>query len=180
MPFPNGRIPSNRFDGVAVKLLDRYIPLPNQPDGRWVQPVTRPTDGDQYLIRGDHNFSANNSLNVRYFRDKSGLISQTGNIVPYSPARQSLSVTNWALADTHTFSPALLNEFRIGVMRADSLVTILEQHPTVGPGGELSRCDYSAASQHQRDRLLQSRKHGQLQRAPQYLLDGQHRSLVPR
>jgi hypothetical protein len=126
-PFPNGRIPSNRFDVVAGRLLERYIPLPNQPDGRWVELVARPTDGDQYLIRGDHNFGPNNSLNVRYFRDESGLVSQSGNIVPYSPARQSLRVTNWALADTHTFSPALLNEFRIGVMRADSLVTILER-----------------------------------------------------
>ncbi len=126
-PFPNARIPSTRFDGVAVKLLERYIPLPNQPDGRWVQLVGRPTDGDQYLIRGDHNFGPKNSLNVRYFRDESGLLASSGNIVPYSPYRQSLAVTNWALADTHTFSPALLNEFRIGIMRADSLVTLLER-----------------------------------------------------
>lgn len=125
--FPNGRIPSSRFDGVAVKVMERYIPLPNLSDGRWVQIGGRPTDGDQYLIRGDHNFGPKNSLNVRYFHDESGLVASSGNIVPYSPYRQSLAVANWALADTHTFSPALLNEFRIGIMRADSLVTLLER-----------------------------------------------------
>jgi hypothetical protein len=124
--FPGNRIPSTSFDPVAAKLLERYVPLPNTPDGRWVRLVARPTDGDQFLVRGDHNFGSKNTLNVRYFRDDSSLISQSGNIAGYSPYRQGLVVTNWALQDTHTFSAALLNEFRIGVMRADSLVSMLE------------------------------------------------------
>ena len=126
-PFPSNRIPSTRFDPVAAKLIERYVPLPNTPEGRWVMLVSRPTDGDQFLIRGDHNFSSKNTLNVRYFRDESSLMSQSGNIAGYSPYRQSLAVTNWALQDTHTFSPAVLNELRIGIMRADSLVTMLER-----------------------------------------------------
>jgi hypothetical protein len=126
-PFPNGRIPSARFDPVAVKLLDRYIPLPNTPDGRWVKLLTRPTNGNQMLLRVDHNFGPKNSLNLRYFRDDSELFSQSGNIAPYAPYQQRLIVTNWALQDTHTFSPALLNEFRLGLMRADSNVTILDR-----------------------------------------------------
>src|SRR5207244_4226621 len=34
--FPGGVIPSNRFDPVAVKLMSRFLPLANTPDGRWV------------------------------------------------------------------------------------------------------------------------------------------------
>jgi hypothetical protein len=125
-PFPDNRIPSARFDPVAVKLLDRYIPLPNTADGRWVKLISRPTDGDQELFRVDHNFSSANTASLRYFRDDSGLTTQSGNIAPYGQYQQSLIVTNWALQDTHTFSPGLLNEFRIGIMRADSNVTILD------------------------------------------------------
>ena len=125
-PFPDNRIPSVRFDPVAVKLLERYIALPNTPDGRWVKQITRPTDGDQELFRLDHSFSSANTASLRYFRDDSGLTSQSGNIAPYGQYQQSLIVTNWALQDTHTFSPRILNEFRIGVMRADSNVTILD------------------------------------------------------
>src|SRR5919107_608352 len=51
---------------------------------------------------------------------------QAGNISPYAPNRRALTVTNWALQDTHTFSPALLNELRVGVNRVDSKVFVLE------------------------------------------------------
>ena len=94
-----------------MKLLERYIPLPNTPDGRWVKLISRPTDGDQQLFRIDHNFSSTNTASLRYFRDDSGLTTQSGNIAPYVQYQQSLIVTNWALQDTQTFSPRLLNEF---------------------------------------------------------------------
>jgi hypothetical protein len=119
-PFANGRIPASRFDGVAAKLLDRYIPLPNTADGRFVMLVPRPTDGDQYLLRVDHNFSPRNSINLRYFRDTTQLQFQTGDISSYVTSLQQMRVTNWALQDTHTFSASLLNEFRIGLDRFDS------------------------------------------------------------
>ena len=124
--FPNSQIPSTRFDGVAVKLLERYVPAPNTPDGRWVALVSRPTDNDQYLWRVDHNFSSANTANLRFFRDKSYVVTQAGNISPYSPNREELKVDNWALRDTHTFSPSLLNELHIGVNRVDTRVLSLD------------------------------------------------------
>ncbi len=124
--FPNGQIPSTRFDGVALKLLDRYVPLPNTPDGRWVALVSRPTNGDQYLWRLDHNFSATNLINLRFFRDKSNVITQAGNIAPYAPNREALQVDNWSLHDTHTFSPSLLNELHLGVNRVDTRILSLD------------------------------------------------------
>jgi hypothetical protein len=126
-PFPNARIPASRFDGVAAKLLDRYIPAINTADGRFVALVPRPTDGDQYLLRADHSFSARNNLNVRYFRDITELESQTGDTPSYVTSLQRLAVTNWALQDTQTFSASSLNEFRIGVMRYDSPTTAKER-----------------------------------------------------
>jgi hypothetical protein len=125
-PFAGGIIPSSRFDGVAVKVRDRYLPSPNTPDGRWVALVSQPTDNDQYLWRVDHSFSRANSLNLRFFRDDSAVLTQAGNISPYSPNTSSLLVDNWALHDTHTFSPSLLNEFHAGVNRVDTKVRSLD------------------------------------------------------
>jgi hypothetical protein len=125
-PYPNNRIPSTAFDPVAVEVLNRYVPLPNTADGRWVQLISQPTNGVQYLLRGDHNFSDRNSLNLRYFRDDTELFFQNGNIAPYAPNRRALVVTNWALQDTHTFGSSLLNEFRAGVNRVDSKVFVLD------------------------------------------------------
>ena len=125
-PFPNAQIPSSRFDPVAVKLLERYVPLPNSPDGRWISLVSRPTNGDQYLARVDHKFSSSNTANLRYFRDTTEMFFQSGNISPYAPNRRALTVTNWALQDTHTFSQSLLNELRLGVNRVDSKVFVVD------------------------------------------------------
>jgi hypothetical protein len=126
-PFPNAQIPSSRFDLVAAKLLDRYIPLANTSDGRFVKLVPQPTTGDQYLWRLDHSFNSHNSLNVRYFRDVTQLQFPTGNISPYVTSQQKLGVSNWSLQDTHTFSPTLLSEFHLGVERFNSPTTALER-----------------------------------------------------
>jgi hypothetical protein len=126
-PFPNAQVPTSRFDGVAAKLLDRFIPPANTADGRFVKLVPEPTTGDQYLWRLDHSFNSHNSLNVRYFRDVTQLQFPTGNISPYVTSQQQLAVSNWSLQDTHTFSPVLLNEFRISVERFNSPTSDLEK-----------------------------------------------------
>jgi len=125
-PFPNGVIPAARFDSVAVRFMERYVPLPNTQDGRWVALVSRPTDGDQYLWRVDHNIRSRNSLNLRFFRDNTNVVRQNGDVSPYAPNREALRVDNWALHDTHTFSPSLLNELHLGVNRVDTKIRSLD------------------------------------------------------
>ena len=113
-PFAGGHIPVSRFDPVAVQLRDRYMPSANASGGRYVSLVPRPTNGDQYLWRLDHSFSAAHSINLRYFRDVTELQFQAGDVDHYVTSLQRFAVTNWALQDTWTLGPALLNEFRIG------------------------------------------------------------------
>ncbi len=126
LAFPNNTIPSSRFDPVAVEVMNQYVPLPNASGGRWSELVSQPTNGHQYLGRFDYNLSTANSANIRYFRDSTELFTQNGNISPYAPNRRALTVENWALQDTHTFSQTLLNEFRLGVNRVDSKVFVLD------------------------------------------------------
>ena len=118
-PFPNAMIPATRFDGVAVKVMERYVPLPNSSDGRWVQLNSQPTDNDQYLFRIDHNFSQANSLNFRFFHDISDITTQAGNI---SPTRRTRSVSTLKIGPCMTpipSAPRCLNEFHIGVNRVE-------------------------------------------------------------
>jgi len=124
-PFPEGRIPATRFDPVAVQLRDRYVPSANASGGRYVSLVPRPTNGDQYLWRVDHSFSSTHTINLRYFRDVTELQFQTGDVDNYVTSLQRFAVTNWALQDTWTFTPVLLNEFRFGVQRYNSPTTAL-------------------------------------------------------
>ncbi len=88
--------------------------------------AAQPSNDSQYLTRVDYIVSRNNALDVRFFRDDGDLSFQSGNVAPYAPNKQSLRVDNWAVHDTHTFSPTLLNELRLGVNRDNSLVRVLD------------------------------------------------------
>jgi len=125
-PFPGGLIPTSHFDPVAINLMNKFMPLANTADGRWVELSPQPSDDHQYLIRADYIVNRKNTLDFRYFRDRSGTNFQSGNVAPYAPNTQTLDTGNWALHDTHTFSPSLLNELRLGIDRDNSLVGVTD------------------------------------------------------
>ena len=122
LAFPNAQIPSTRFDRAALGLMEKYVPFANTPSGGYTALSPVPSNSNQFLLRVDHNFSDRNNLNLRLFREFSDTTSASSNIAPhfdmFNPAW--FRVVNYALNDTHTFSPSLLNEFRIGVNRNHS------------------------------------------------------------
>jgi hypothetical protein len=124
VPFPSGKIPSSRFDPVALNVMQKYMPLANTSDGRYVNLVSRPSNDNQYLFRADYTISQKNTMDLRFFRDEGDLVLQAGNVAPYAPNKQGIQVDNWAFHDTHTFSPTLLNELRLGVNRVNSFVSV--------------------------------------------------------
>ena len=125
-PFPNGIIPSTRFDPVAGNLMQKFLPLPNTSDGRWAMNVSQPSSDKQYLFRVDYLLSQKNMMDFRYFQEGSNLRVQSGNIAPYAPTSQGLKVGNYAFHDTHTFRSNLLNELRLGVNRLNSFVNVTD------------------------------------------------------
>jgi hypothetical protein len=138
-PFPGAIVPGSRFDPASMAVMSKYMPAANTPDGRWVYLNPQPSTDNQYLGRVDYLVTSRNTLDFRYFRDNSDLKFQSGNVAPYAPNDQSLQVGNWALHDTHTFSPTLLNEFRAGLDRDNSLVGVtshdqLSNYGAVFPG----------------------------------------------
>ena len=126
-PFPGAILPSSRFDPTSIAVMSKYMPAANTPDGRWVYLNPQPSTDNQYLGRVDYLITSRNTLDFRYFRDNSDLKFQSGNVAPYAPNDQSLQVGNWVLHDTHTFTPTLLNEFRAGLDRDNSLVGVMSR-----------------------------------------------------
>ncbi|MEO7144996.1 MAG: TonB-dependent receptor, partial [Bryobacteraceae bacterium] len=129
MPFPNNTIPMSRWDPVAAGLLALY-PLPNLPgtvNNFSYNPKER-VASDEYNLRVDHHFGANDSI--------FGRISQSWgeNFLPTllpQPANQQgftdLAARQIMLSETHTVSANKVNEFRLG------FVYTLSNQDVLGP-----------------------------------------------
>jgi len=127
-PFPGNRIPANRLDPVSQRILAFY-PAPNRPPtdpfsnaNNHIANLGANKDAVQINGKGDHNFDSKNKLSVRYtlwtHKDDNG---GTGN--GYFQDRlarvrnDNYGNKNFNLTDSHFFSPSLINEFRVGVVR---------------------------------------------------------------
>jgi hypothetical protein len=125
--FPNNMIASG-FDSLALKVL-QYMPLPNITPSSAANLLTNtdnylseqasPIKQDVIAIRVDQKISNKDFIFARY----AGNINQTTNLgyglgAVDSQARDDHRVNhNLALGETHTFSPTVLNEFRISGTR---------------------------------------------------------------
>jgi hypothetical protein len=131
-PFPGNILPAGRLDPNAVKLLDLF-PDPTSP-GLYNNFTTSPVGQDnvnQFDVRIDHNFSDRNQLFVRYSyfdepRLRPGPFKSLADGGGFNQGDEHVRTQGAALSYTHSFSPTLINEARIGFNREH--VTRLQPH----------------------------------------------------
>jgi Carboxypeptidase regulatory-like domain len=123
--FPNNRIPTSRMDPVSLKINDFY-PLPNRTPtnaftnaNNFLNVASEVRSMRQYTAKVDHRFSDKNSMFARYsyFLHKT---DNGGSIYPdpvVAKRDDALENKNFALSDTHSFTPTMLNELRLGATR---------------------------------------------------------------
>jgi hypothetical protein len=123
--FPGNIVPQNRFDPITPKILAFY-PLPNRTPSNAFSQAQNFQDSnlervnwDQLNFKVDHRLTENNSI---FFRYTSAQHAPTGNSIFTDPTVGQNRVDdqinrNVVLNDTHTFSPTVLNNLRVGVMR---------------------------------------------------------------
>lgn len=123
--MPGNVIPNSRLDPVAVKSLS-YIPQPNRTPSNaftnsdnYYNTQNSYTNMRQYTFRGDHRISANNSLMARYSFFNHNIPAYKGGIItPELRARiDDFNTHNFVVSDTHTFTPTVLNDFRVSIAR---------------------------------------------------------------
>jgi hypothetical protein len=112
-PFPGNVIPQAMISPQALKVLEFY-PLPNRPGtgSNLVATGSSVDDTNQILTRVDQNIGNKVRLYVRYngqdqFGESIGAIPVAGGGGPNTNR-------NTLVAYTHTLTPTLLNDFRIG------------------------------------------------------------------
>jgi hypothetical protein len=121
-PFPNNRIPVDRFDPASAALL-KYLPIPGG-DGVVQVPRRIGQDDNQVVGKVDRTIGAQDQVSFRYFFDHftNDPTYTEGNLLSYrnptlgSRVRMQNLVGGW----TRTISSTLLNELRIGGNRVHS------------------------------------------------------------
>jgi hypothetical protein len=120
--FPGNIIPANRMDPVALKVISYgAFPAANAPglvNNYIATPVRRRRD-DQYMVKWDYNISDKDKLFVRFLRATSTTYTTepSYSTLPGFGDKIPFYGTNIAAGWTHTFSPTLLNEVRLGFSR---------------------------------------------------------------
>lgn len=126
LPFPGNLIPQARISGVARGVLDEnFFPAPNfgAPENfsanyRELRPSK--THNYRYTVRADHQLRPTDALSVRVNLRQSPLPGLYDGALPAFRRNQYRNTRNAYLAETHIFSPALVNEFRFGFARDHS------------------------------------------------------------
>ena len=125
-PFANNQIPAGRLDPNAIKLLNLY-PAPNSAglfNNYASNPVIQNTV-DQFDVRIDHNFSEKDQMfgRVSWSNEPQFLPGPFMGIADggaFNNGSQTAATVNIALSETHSFSPTLINEVRLGYSRIGS------------------------------------------------------------
>jgi hypothetical protein len=125
-PFPNNVIPTSRLDPVSIKMLQFY-PLPNRTpsnaltnSNNWIGQVSENREMNQWTLKLDQKISEKNSISGRFQYYKHFNNNGFAGALPDPNVRQRLDNYvnyNTVVNDTHSFTPTLLNEFRVSVAR---------------------------------------------------------------
>ncbi len=126
---PNGqqdelRVPLNP---VAEQVMNRY-PLPNQPNGQFGANTLNfqfkiPSNNNQFSVRVDHTFSDKDSLFVRVSWIDHSVTSDDPVVSIVDPSFGPVltnNARNYGAAETHVFSPTLVNVASFGINREDT------------------------------------------------------------
>ncbi len=114
-PFAGNKIPSNLISPAIKFFVDTMAPLPNIGSGlqnNYINTAGRSNNRDTLVLRGDHNFSSKDIVNVRYLRQRVGEAVPNAN--PYLYAQNRFDVENIAGGWTHIFSATTVLDVKYG------------------------------------------------------------------
>ncbi len=125
LPFAGNIIPANRLNPAAVNYLNAF-PLPNVPGtGNGTQNNYRAVrqnidQNNTFDVRLDANLTQRDRFFARFIYDNSNFTrtSQLPNLpAGYASGSNFVHARGYAVGETHTFSPNIINELRAGYNR---------------------------------------------------------------
>jgi hypothetical protein len=116
--FPNGLIPSARFDTAAVRILKDYIPLPNLPGNLYEVQESLPQTRNEVTVKVDHELTKTQRLTGSYFNSRGHQIEKLRGDLPWANREFSWNQQNYNVAHTWTIRGNTVNEGRVTYVRS--------------------------------------------------------------
>jgi hypothetical protein len=112
-PFPGNVIPTARLSSIVAQL-QKYYPASNLPGfaSNYSVPVPTTIGNDQTVDRIDQNIGDRIRLYVRAHYQNENVFA--GNAIPVNASTIPVTTTNYTVGYTHTLTPNLVNDFRVG------------------------------------------------------------------
>ena len=107
----SGVICANRFDPVAMKIINTYIPAANVSGNIWQGFVPSPFDSDEFLLKIDHQLNTAHRLTANYFvtSGTNRVAAGTGNL-PWASQQFHWRQHNVNASDTWMISNSRVNQ----------------------------------------------------------------------
>jgi hypothetical protein len=129
-PFANNRIPQNRLNPVAQALINAQQPLPNFSSAttNLLAPAGTVFDLNQWAIRIDQTISEKDRVYGRYSNQDNSRFAQGA--LPFTTKNLVGDGRVFNFTWTRVFTPAMVNEFRLGYVRGVYGESVNEIDPT--------------------------------------------------
>jgi hypothetical protein len=106
-----GVICPNRFDPVALRILNDYVPTSNVPGSIWQGFVDSPFDSDEFVVKLDHQLNTAHRLTGAYFLTKGSNTQKAGSgNLPWASQEFKWKQHNVNLSDTWVLGPNRTNQ----------------------------------------------------------------------
>jgi outer membrane receptor protein involved in Fe transport len=110
-------IPVERFDPVARRILDQYIPNANMAGNFFQVTEPNPLDSNEVTGKVDHSISDMNRLTASYYWNRGQEIEGLSGTLPWSRRQFNWQQQNVNVGDTWTVSATTINDLRLTYMR---------------------------------------------------------------
>ena len=131
--FSTGIVPAQDFNPVAAALMNKYVPLPNTPEGTYAFSNNSSFTSDQYLGRMDFHPTSSDSAFFFFFVQPlsgSATLPFTGATLPGFGSTTHQNFYRYTLDETHIINSRMVNDFRIGWQRFH-FIAVNPQTPTL-------------------------------------------------
>jgi hypothetical protein len=116
-PFPDNKIPADRFDPVALRILQDYVPAANLANNLYEVQQIKPEKRNEVSLKIDHELTGSQRLTGSYFLSRGSLTEVLRGTLPGPNREFEWNQQNFVVSDTWTLNASTVNELRGSYVR---------------------------------------------------------------